>query len=75
MRQSDGRRVVFGRDSFPDIAAAVTASCAIPGVFRPEVINGTSFVDARQARASTVRRLARADSRSRLARLYPDRTV
>ena len=45
VRQSDGRRVVFGRDSYPDLAAAVTASCAIPGVFRPEVIDGAAFVD------------------------------
>ena len=45
VRQSDGRRVVFGRDAYPDVAAAVTASCAIPGVFRPEVIDGVSFVD------------------------------
>lgn len=45
VRQSDGRRVVFGRDDYPDLASAVTASCAIPGVFRPEVIDGTSYVD------------------------------
>ncbi len=45
VRQSDGRRVVFGRDAYPEVAAAVTASCAIPGVFRPEVIDGSAFVD------------------------------
>lgn len=45
VRQSDGRRVVFGRDAHPDVATAVTASCAIPGVFRPEVIDGAGFVD------------------------------
>ena len=45
VRQSDGRRVVVGRDAFPDVASAVTASCAIPGIFRPEVIDGAPFVD------------------------------
>ncbi|HET9075686.1 MAG TPA: patatin-like phospholipase family protein [Acidimicrobiales bacterium] len=45
VRQRDGRRVVFGRDAFPDVAAAVTASCAIPGVFRPETIDGEPYVD------------------------------
>jgi NTE family protein len=42
-----GRRVMFGRPSAPQasIAAAVEASCAIPGVFRPVVVAGRSYVD------------------------------
>lgn len=41
-----GRRVVFGRDSTElSVAAAVEASCAIPGVFRPVRTNGSSYVD------------------------------
>jgi len=32
-----GRRVVFGRDDAPeaDLSAAVAASCAVPGIYRP----------------------------------------
>jgi NTE family protein len=42
-----GRRVVFGSDGAPEIsvAAAVQASCAIPGVFRPVLAGGRSYVD------------------------------
>lgn len=46
VRQSDGRRVVFGRDSrrppFPDVVAA---SCAIPSFFQPVSIDGHSYID------------------------------
>ncbi len=42
---SDGQRVVFGRDSQGSIGDCVAASCAIPGYFRPVVINGTRHVD------------------------------
>ena len=36
VRQSDGRRVVFGRRrTEPPVPEAVAASCAIPGFFRP----------------------------------------
>jgi NTE family protein len=42
-----GERVVFGRASAPeaDLAAAVAASCAIPGVYRPVEIGGRQYVD------------------------------
>jgi NTE family protein len=45
VRRTDGRRVVFGRDSTPSLAAAVAASCAIPGVFTPVEIDGVAHVD------------------------------
>ncbi len=42
-----GRRVVFGREGSPrtDLAAAVAASCAIPGFYRPVNIRGRRYVD------------------------------
>jgi NTE family protein len=42
-----GRRVMFGRPGAPQVSvgAAVEASCAIPGVFRPIVVGGRSYVD------------------------------
>jgi NTE family protein len=42
-----GRRVMFGAPGAPpaSVGAAVQASCAIPGVFRPVVVNGRSYVD------------------------------
>ena len=46
VRQSDGRRVVFGRgDRRPRVADAVAASCAIPGFFAPVVIDGEAHLD------------------------------
>ena len=44
---ASGRRVVFGAPGAPPapLGAAVEASCAIPGVFRPVVVNGRSYVD------------------------------
>lgn len=46
VRQSDGRRVVFGRDGLrPSVAEAVAASCAIPGYFAPVVIDGEAHLD------------------------------
>ncbi len=47
VRRSDGARVVFGRPGAPParLASAVLASCAIPGYFRPVVIEGTEYVD------------------------------
>jgi NTE family protein len=46
-RRSDGDRVVFGRDGSPpaSLAAAVLASCAIPGYFAPITIGGTEYFD------------------------------
>ena len=42
-----GRRVVFGAAGAPQlsVSAAVQASCAIPGVFRPVTVNGRHYVD------------------------------
>lgn len=42
-----GRRVMFGANGAPAaaVADAVCASCAIPGVFRPLVLDGRSYVD------------------------------
>jgi NTE family protein len=45
VRQADGRRVVFGRDSLPSVPDAVAASCAIPGFFSPVVIDGQGHID------------------------------
>lgn len=47
MDYSGGRRVAFGRDGAPPatLAAAVTASCAIPGWYAPSVIDGRRYVD------------------------------
>jgi NTE family protein len=47
VRRSDGARVVFGRQGAPParLAAAVLASCAIPGYFQPVDIGGTDYVD------------------------------
>lgn len=45
VRQRDGRRVVFGRDSRPPLPYAVAASCSIPGYFRPVVVDGDAHVD------------------------------
>jgi NTE family protein len=42
-----GRRVPFGRDGAPhaDLADAVAASCAIPGIYHPVTIAGRRYVD------------------------------
>jgi NTE family protein len=46
VRQADGRRVVFGRESIgPPVPDAVAASCAIPGFFSPVVIDGEPHID------------------------------
>jgi NTE family protein len=45
VRQRDGRRIVFGRDQRPALAAAVAASCAIPAFFAPVDVDGEAFVD------------------------------
>jgi NTE family protein len=44
---STGRRVAFGREGSPDadLADAVPASCAIPGLYHPVTINGRRYVD------------------------------
>jgi NTE family protein len=42
-----GRRVMFGAPGAPEVSVgqAVMASCAIPGVFRPLLLDGRSYVD------------------------------
>lgn len=47
VRRRDGARVVFGRPGAPpaSLSKAVTASCAIPGYFRPVRIGGVEHVD------------------------------
>lgn len=44
---STGHRVVFGAPGGPaaDVADAVAASCAVPGLFRPVRIGGRDYVD------------------------------
>ncbi|WCO66118.1 patatin-like phospholipase family protein [Iamia majanohamensis] len=45
VRRRDGRRVVFGRGERPPLPAAVAASCAIPGFFRPVEVDGEAHID------------------------------
>jgi NTE family protein len=45
VRQDDLRRIVFGRDVTGPLAGAVSASCAVPGYFRPVTIDGRTYVD------------------------------
>jgi NTE family protein len=47
VRVQDGRRVVFGRDESPtpDLATAARASCAVPRVVAPVVIDGREYID------------------------------
>jgi NTE family protein len=47
VRRTDGRRVAFGRPGAPaaDVAAAVAASCAVPGYVRPVRIGDVEYVD------------------------------
>jgi NTE family protein len=47
VRRTDGARVVFGRPGAPAarLAPAVLASCAIPGYFKPVMIDDTEYID------------------------------
>lgn len=46
LRHDDGARVVFGRDVVKtDLGTAVEASSAVPGFFRPVVIDGDRYID------------------------------
>jgi NTE family protein len=56
-----GRRVAFGREDAPEasLAAAVAASCAIPGFYRPVTIGGRRYVDGGVASTSNLDVLAR----------------
>ncbi len=43
--ESGKRQLLDGSDARISVAAAVQASCAIPGVFRPIEVDGSSYVD------------------------------
>jgi NTE family protein len=47
VRRSDGRRRVFGPAHVPSdgLAAAVAASCAVPGYFAPVDVDGEAYLD------------------------------
>ena len=47
VRRADGARVVFGHEGAPGAspAAALAASCAVPGYFAPARIEGVDYVD------------------------------
>lgn len=45
-RAADGTTVVFGKDRRDvSVSAAVRASSAVPGMFRPQLIDGEAFID------------------------------
>lgn len=58
-----GRRVVFGREDAPraDLSAAVAASCAVPGLYRPVLVDGRRYVDGGAWSPSNLDCVARAD--------------
>jgi NTE family protein len=60
MDYDTGRRVAFGRAGAPPatLAAAVTASCSIPGWYPPAVIDGRRYVDGGTCSATSVDLLA-----------------
>ena len=47
VRVDDGSRVMFGRSGDPqtDLPTAVAASCALPGLFRPVVVDECRYID------------------------------
>jgi NTE family protein len=59
---STGRRVVFGREDAPpaELAAAVAASCAVPGIYRPVLIGDRTYVDGGAWSPSNLDSVARA---------------
>ncbi len=63
VRRRDMRRVVMGRDIVPRLSSAVTASCAIPGYFRPVDVGGELYMDGgvRSPTNADVLRRARLD--------------
>lgn len=60
LRLTDGRLVVFGRpgEPRPAPAAAVVASCSVPGLFEPTVIDGVTYVDGGALSATNLGLLA-----------------
>jgi NTE family protein len=61
VRRRDLRRVVLGRDATARLADAVTASCAIPGYFRPVEIDGETYLDGGVRSPTNADVLRRAD--------------
>ncbi len=63
VRRTDGERVVFGDPGAPParLAAAVLASCAIPGYFCPVAVDGTEYVDGGVHSATNADVLTRAE--------------
>jgi NTE family protein len=61
VRKHDLRRIVMGRDMVPRLAAAVAASCAIPGYFRPVDVEGQSYIDGGVRSPTNADVLRRAD--------------
>lgn len=51
-----GERVAFGRPGAPrpSLSAAVVASCAVPGWYAPEIIDGSPYVDGGVRSAASV---------------------
>jgi NTE family protein len=60
---ASGRRVVFGREDAPpaDLSAAVAASCAVPGIYRPVRIGERMYVDGGAWSPSNLDCVARAE--------------
>jgi NTE family protein len=61
---SSGKRVVFGEDGAPpaDLAEAVEASCAIPGLYRPVRIGDRTYIDGGAWSPSNADLLVRTDA-------------
>ncbi len=59
VRVDDGELVVFGRDRTDvDVADAIEATAAVPGMFQPKVIDGQRYVDGAVASATHAHLLA-----------------
>jgi NTE family protein len=58
-----GRRIAFGRPGAPraPLAAAVVASCSIPGWYEPKTIDGRRYVDGGVCSSTSVDLLSRVD--------------
>jgi NTE family protein len=58
-----GRRIAFGRPGAPEapLAAAVVASCSIPGWYEPKEIDGRRYVDGGVCSSTSLDLLSRAE--------------